>query len=93
MTFKKQKEGSQSVLPMPRIEGLQVHVLSMDVIDRHSCTRACIEGHSLAHVPTVHGIDPAEEPKVDEAISLKVTMDTQHQVGLACREVRGYTVA
>ena len=39
---------------------------------------------------TMHGIDSAEKSKVDEAISLQVTMDTKHQVGLACREVRGY---
>ena len=35
---------------------------------------------------TMHGVDSAEEAKVQETIPLQVAMDAQHQVSLSCRK-------
>lgn len=38
----------------------------------------------VVNVHTVHGVYSLEHPIVDEAIAVKVTMDTEHECCLAC---------
>ena len=37
-------------------------------------------------VLTMHGVDSAEEAKVQETIPLQVAVDAQHQVSFSCRK-------